>query len=484
MPKLRDAKCWTAVLVLVGAGLASAAQIVSAPDLAIAHVTVVDVEHGGLRRDQTVIIRGNRIVAIEPGRATQTDLSATRIIDGRGKYLIPGLWDMHTHGGFSPEIFALHGANGVTGIRHMGGPLDEAADFRRRERAGLGAYPMRIRVGALPGPALDAFEQYPQFPGLSVLVRAPAEGRRAVDNLHAAGMDFIKIHTQMSRATWLAVVDRAKKLGMAFAGHVPYSVSPVEASDAGQKSIEHLTGVAIACSSEEEDIRRAIAAVAPGPDATAPRVEHHASPRVLATFSAHKCAALADRFARQHTWQVPTFVAIDPDRCCKRAGDDPRARFLAAPIREWWESAAGTPLANDDLSVQRRMFQKRLDIVGMFHRHGVPLLAGTDMGVPWVYPGFSLHDELTALVRAGLSPAEALRTATVNPARYWNRAHELGEIGTGKLADLVLLDANPLADIGSTRKIRAVILDGQLFDRDRIDEILNEVSRRLRQSHR
>jgi Amidohydrolase family len=360
----------------------------------------------------------------------------------------------------------------------MGGPLEEAVAFRRVERSSPGAYPMRIHVGALPGPSLDAFEQYPQFPGLAVLVRTPDEGRRAVDNLHAAGMDFLKIHTQMSGETWRVVVNRAKALGMPFAGHVPYAVSPVEASDAGQKSIEHLTGVAIACSSEEEDIRRTVAA---GPEATAPRVEHHTTERVLATFSARKCEALAKQFASRHTWQVPTFVAIDPDRCCKRADDDPRARFLPVPIREWWESAASTRLSDHDLAVQRRMFRKRLEIVGIFRRHGVPLLAGTDMGMPWVYPGFSLHDELKALVRAGLSPAEALRTATINPARYWNRAHELGGIGPGKLADLVLLDADPLADIGNTRRIRAVILGGQLFDRDTIDKLLNETSQRLRQ---
>jgi imidazolonepropionase-like amidohydrolase len=335
---------------------------------------------------------------------------------------------------------------------------------------------MRIRVGARSGPALDAFEQYPQFPGLAMIVNSPEDGRRAVDALHDAGMDFVKIHTQMTRETWLAIVTRAREVGMPFAGHVPYAVSPAEASDAGQRSIEHLTGIAIACSSEEESIRRDAAAITPSAAGTAPRFEHATSQRVLSTFSVEKCEALAKRLATNHTWQVPTLVVIDPDRCCRRASDDPRAKYVSAAIRKWWESTSlDSP---DDLPLQRRMFQKRLEIVALLHRRGVPLLAGTDMGLPWVYPGLSLHDELGWLVRAGLTPAEALRTATLNPAIYFGRTADLGTVAAGKLADLVLLDADPLTDIGNTRRVSAVVLNGQLFDRSTIDKLLDDVAQR------
>jgi imidazolonepropionase-like amidohydrolase len=198
---------------------------------------------------------------------------------------------------------------------------------------------------------------------------------------------------------------------------------------------------------------------------------------VLSTFDADKCLALARRLAPNRTWQVPTLVAIDPDRCCLKANDDPRAKYLQTPIRQWWESVTSKP-ADEDLAVQRRMIQKRLELVAMFHRTGVPLLAGTDMGVPWVYPGFSLHDELAWFVRAGLTPAEALRTATLNPARYFDRTDDLGSISAGKLADLVLLEANPLSDIGNTRRIRAVVADGQLFDRSALDHLLSDIAER------
>jgi hypothetical protein len=197
---------------------------------------------------------------------------------------------------------------------------------------------------------------------------------------------------------------------------------------------------------------------------------------VLSTYSGDKCQALAHRFAAKHTWHVPTLVVINPDRCCVRAADDPRAKYIPPAILKWWESVS-VKSPDDDLALRQRMFRKRLEIVGLLHHSGVQLLAGTDMGLPWIYPGFSLHDELDWFVRAGLSPAEALRTATLNPATYFDRTADLGSVTPGKLADLVLLDANPLADIGNTRMVRAVVLDGRLFERSTIDQLLDDVAK-------
>jgi imidazolonepropionase-like amidohydrolase len=479
MAKLPSVKCpiGAALLLIVIGVLRLPAQIASEEGFAFTHVTVIDVERGLARHDQTVVIRGNRIAAAAPSRQTGLVPRGTRIIEARSKYLIPGLWDMHAHGPFSADLFVLHAGHGVTGIRHVGGPLAAAVAFRQTERLKTGDYPMRVRVGALSGPGLDAFEQYPQFPGLAMIVTSPEEGRHAVDALHAAKMDFVKIHTQMTRETWLAIVTRAREVGMPFAGHVPYAVSPAEASDAGQKSIEHLTGVAIACSSDEEKIRREARATPPSAAGTAPRFEHATSERVLSTFRVDKCRALARRFATNRTWQVPTLVVIDPDRCCRRGSDDPRAKYLPAWLVKWWEDTS-VESPEKDVSLSRRMFQKRLEIVGILHRSGVPLLAGTDMLLPWVYPGLSLHDELVWFVRAGLSPAEALRTATLNPAVYFERTADLGTVTAGKLADLVLLDADPLSDIGNTRRVRAVVLDGQLFERSTIEKLLDDVAKR------
>jgi imidazolonepropionase-like amidohydrolase len=475
MATLRTTIQFLAAAAFAGSsGPGAPAQMTPGPTLAFGHVTVIDVEHGVPRDDQTVVVVGNRIAEVGPADRVMAPPGA-QVVDGRGKYLMPGLWDMHVHGTFSAEVFVLHAAHGVTGIRHVGGPLDEAIAFRRAGPAELAAFPMRVRVGALSGPMLDAFNDYPQFPG-PILVTNPAEGRRAVAVLREARMDFVKIHGRMTPETWRAVVAEARALRMPFAGHVPYSVSPAEAADAGQKSIEHLTGVLIACSSEEAEIRRTIATRPPDAASSAPRVERDTGARALATFSREKCEALARRFARAGTWQVPTFVATDPDRCCVRASDDPRARYLPGPIRQWWEGAAPAAAPDGDRATPRRMLEKRLEIVGMFHRFGVPLLAGTDAGIPWVYPGLSLHDELAWLVRAGLTPAEALRTATWNPARYLDRTDDFGSVARGRLADLVLLDANPLRDIANTRTVHAVVLDGQLFDQASIRRLLDGVA--------
>ena len=307
--KGRRGRCLViAVAISASAGLA---QIVSGRSLVFAHVSVVDVESGVARDDQTVVIVGNRIA--EVGLADRVRVPpGGQVIDARGKFLIPGLWDMHAHGVFSADLFILHAAHGVTGIRHMAGPLTEATGFRRAGPSELREYPMRIRVGALSGPGLDGFESYPQFPGVWSLVSGPDDARKAVAAVHAARMDFVKIHTQMSRETWRAAVTEAKALGIPFAGHVPYAVSPAEAADAGQKSIEHLTGVPIACSSEEAEIRRSLSPLQPGAAGTAPRIEAATGQGALATFSQEKCQAIAQRFARAGTWQVPTFeVRID-----------------------------------------------------------------------------------------------------------------------------------------------------------------------------
>ena len=476
MAKPAPVTCLSALLC-VATALELPAQLSSPQPFAFTHVNIVDVEHGLVQHDRTLVVRGNRIAAAGSSRQTRRVPAGTRIVEARGKYLIPGLWDMHAHGVFSADLFVLHAAHGVTGIRHMGGSLDQAVAFRRMERAHTGEYPMRIRVGALSGPALDGFDQLPQFPGLTMIVTGPEDGGRAVDRLHEAGVDFVKIHTQMTRDTWLAIVKRAKELSMPFAGHVPYAVSPLEASDAGQKSIEHLTGVAIACSSEEDAMRLDAAAVTPSAAGTVAEFEHAMSKRVLSTFNAEKCAALARRFAANHTWHTPTLSLWDPDRCCRRASEDPRAKYIPVAILKWWESASvDTPM--DELGLRRRMYRKRAEIVTLLHRSRVALLAGTDLGLPWIYPGLSLHDELASLVRAGLSPAEALRTATLNPAVYWNRTRDFGTIAAGKLADLVLLDGDPLSDIGNTRRVNAVVLDGQLFERSTIDRLLDDVVRR------
>ena len=262
---------------------------------------------------------------------------------------------------------------------------------------------------------------------------------------------------------------------MVLAGHVPDAVRVAEASDAGQKSIEHLTGIALGCSAIERQLMDEKAqAFAARDQARYASIE----PRAAATFDPTIATALFSRFVTNGTWQVPTLVelrrnALGDDSTNPGQNspeDEPLWAYLPEPLREWWsKNRSAAPNGGQEL------FASELSLTEKMHKSGVLFLAGTDTPNPSILPGFALHDELKLLVSAGFSPMEALQTATLNPARYLGKEKDLGTIETGKLADLVLLDANPLDDISNTRKIRAVIVDGRYLNRETLDAMLASV---------
>ena len=284
------------------------------------------------------------------------------------------------------------------------------------------------------------------------------------------GADFVKVYTLLPRDAYFGIADEARQQGLTFVGHVPSAVSPAEASDAGQKSIEHLTGILIECSDREDELRNAIVR------AHSPPVRARAEATALETYNKKKEADLFQRLVKNRTWQCPTLTVLRSNAYLGDQGfrNDWRLKYISRQIRERW----GLRLANRDernYADAKRVFQKELEIVGAMQRAGVQLLAGTDTGNPFCFPGFSLHEELALLVVAGLSPSEALRTATLNPAKFFALDQTLGTIEQGKIADLVLLDANPLTYIRNTQKINAVISNGRLFDRKALDKMLSQV---------
>jgi imidazolonepropionase-like amidohydrolase len=284
--------------------------------------------------------------------------------------------------------------------------------------------------------------------------------------LAGRGVDFIKIQSYVPHDAYLAIADECRKRRIVFAGHVPDEVRASEASDAGQKSFEHLIGIFEGSSTAEEVFLE-------GPKGPA---------RFLETYDAGKEAALIRRLARNTTWQCPTLYwergqwLVDSIDVSK----DPDAKYAPASWREktWPTFAKGIlkGLATDPPPVRERFVEHELSIVQRLQRAGIPFLAGTDTpaGVG-VMPGFSLHEELERLVDAGLTPIEALQTATLNPARFLGKLDELGTVEKGKVADLVLLDANPLEDISNTRRISAVVSNGRYFSRGQLDRILADV---------
>ncbi len=445
--------------------------------LAISDVTIIDATGAPAKPNMTVIITGDRITKIAKTAEVAIPKNA-QVIDGTGKFLIPGLWDMHVHTlfkGLPESYFPMFIANGVTGVRDMGGDLGFLKQLRKD-----------IIEGKLLGPRIIAGQMVdgpnPVWPGHPISISNEVDARQAAASIRDRGADFIKVYSLIPRQAYFALADEAKKRGITFAGHVPVFVSASEASDAGQKSIEHLEGILVACSTIEPELRKTIEEAAneatkdPSKIRTSwVRALNESEVKALDTYSKEKAAALFARLAANGTWQAPTLVVI---RAVASLSDphftnDPRLKYVRPAIRESWKNQNDFRLkARSSESVIRMAFQKRLELVGAMHRAGVKMLAATDAVVWYVFPGFSLHDELELFVKAGLSPMEALQTATRNPATYLGLSDMVGTVEKGKKADLVLLEANPLENISNTKRIAAVIVDGKLIPKASLERML------------
>ena len=457
------------ILVLPAPLIAQPEQKPQPKPLAITHVTVIDCTGKPAQPDMTVIITGERITALAKAKDVAVPEGA-QVIDGTGKFLIPGLWDMHAHwyGPESKAYLPLFTANGVTGLRIMwgwSGPL---------------AWRKEVADGSLLGPRLVVAGNLvdgpnPTWPD-STVVTNEKEGRNAVQATKKGGYDFVKVYGGLPTEAYSAIAEEAKKLGMPFAGHVPGSVGAARASDMGQKSIEHLWDVGFACSGKEEEQRTAyLADLAKSPPTEQLSLYTRHVAKSLDSYDEKKAAALFARFVKNETWHVPTLTMWRSGAYLgdKQFTEDPRLKYLPPATREYWAQ-----VVKDDAHKAtdlERVFRKHLALVGSMHKAGVPLLAGTDVDNPFCFPGFGMHDELALMVEAGLSPMAALQTATSNPAKYLGREKDLGTVEKGKLADLVLLDADPLTDIKNTKKIAIVIVGGKLLTRGTLDKMLADI---------
>jgi len=460
------------LLILLLCGLLSAQTVTTSPSrpLVLTHLTVIDVMRGRAKSDMTVMIEGEHIIALARGGKIKVPQGA-QVIDAARKYLIPGLWDMHVHEWNKELVFPLFIADGITGVRDMFSPLPPIKQWRAEIAAGTIIGPHVFAAGILiDGP-------YPFCKPCTIAVSSADEGKKAVLKVKEMGADFVKVYSMIPRDAYFAIADEAKRQHMVFAGHVPEFVSAAEASDAGQKSIEHLMGVLVACSAKEKELRKENEARLRAEGIrmdTAVREQAAA----LDSFDEKKASALFARFVRNGTWMCPTLTGL---RAVAFSGEadfrnDLRMKYIPDFLNKQWEDAYGwKERTAEDNAQAKRVFQKQLEVVGIMNRAGVRFIAGTDTPGPYVFPGFSLHDELALLVKAGLTPAEALRTATINPAKYFDLEKSLGTVEKGKMADLLLLDANPLTDINNTRKIDAVIVGGRYLPKEMLQKMLAEV---------
>lgn len=441
--------------------------------VALAHVNVVDVESGRVMPDRTVLIAGSRIRTVGPGARVRIPPGA-QVVDGRGRYLVPGLWDMHVHSAASIEReFPLYLALGITGVRNLHTTVDTGLALTQSIKR-------RLRDGTLIGPRFLANGPIIDGAGAlwrgSVVARNAEEARRAVDSLARGGADFIKLYDYLSRDAFFAAVAEARRHGLSVAVHVPYSVSTVEAANAGVSSIEHMRGLEFDCSPLGDSLRaelsEVVAALAAGRSKPAEMfpVRERTLAAAVATRDEARCARAIEALRSRGVWVVPTLGWGSNDGGVI-IGDSARMRYVPPRTRAAWARIVEEDRRAPEPAWAKRTTAERGNIP-LLLRAGVPLLAGTDVGNEFLVAGFALHDDLVQLVATGATPAEALRTATLNPARFLAATDSMGTVREGKLADLVLLSADPLVDIANTRSIVGVVSNGRYLDRSALDRLL------------
>jgi imidazolonepropionase-like amidohydrolase len=443
-------------LLLISSSLA-------AQDFLIRNVSVIDVAKGSVESGMDVLIGEGKIKNV--GKA-KTAANA-RVIDGAGKFLIPALWEMHSHNYEKESLFYLYIASGVTGIRDMGAPLKQLRQWEAEVKAGKMIGPRIVAAAGSPlnAPNPNADARIPETG-----VTTADEGRTAVDKLRESGADFIKPYSP-PRDAYFAAAKRARELRMPVSGHLPSAISLREAIDAGQVSIEHLP-ISLSCSSMEADVMKARVEAAKNGTKAPPGPSRQ---QLIDTFDEAHCRQNLE-YMRSHNVRITPTLApgmIRNDIRCGAALQYPTLKYVPEFLLKSWEpKTPAPPCTAADLEQQRKDFEYTSKLIKMLNSVGVGIMAGTDNGDPYRVPGFVVHQELQYLVKAGLTPAEALRTATLEPAKFFGLEKTLGSVETGKQADLVLLNANPLADISNTLRIDSVFLKGKLLDRAELDRML------------
>ena len=448
--------------------------------LAFTHVTVIDATGAPAKPDMTVVISANHITAV--GKSAQVTVPANaRVINARNKFLIPGLWEMHTHAfirsrkSFPLYVMYLFVAYGVTGIRDMGSPgfPDDFGDYPYLQDV---EWRQAINEGTILGPRLNLSltvingPHVPGYPRAWAAVADAAQAREEVIYLKRLGADSIKVYDQLSRDAYYGIADEAKRQGMPFAGHVPILISAAEASDAGQRSLEHDYAVLFGCSSKEKELMEKEEQLYGTGKPLMRGILHLEDVKALInSYDEGKATSLFAKFVKNGTYVTPSLVRASVDHV---PVTDPRVvKYFSPQLREYSYPPNPREPNPEVFEAQKLMYQYHLRLVGAMQRAGVKMLVGTDGS----FFGSAVHDELAEFVKAGLTPMQALQTATKNAADYLGKLDSIGTVEQGKLADLDLLDANPLESISNTQKISAVVLNGHFLDRKALDRLLTHV---------
>ncbi|WP_265569747.1 amidohydrolase family protein [Sphingomicrobium nitratireducens] len=456
-------------------------------DLLISNVTVIDTETGTVAGGQDVLIDDGRIVLVAAHGAA--DAKADEVVDGTGKYLMPGLFDMHAHSNFAPihrQTLAMMIANGVTAVREMGsdcvkpGGMGMCIADMRASQASIDANEMLgPRMLQLATAKIDSNRsEDADAQEIAYRPTSPEDAQETVDFMIARGADILKTSQEFEPETFRAFAAAANARGIPFGGHIPMMFSVADVSKMGMKSIEHARDLPLDCSTAGAPFRAQIMAIMKGESQEWP--DRKAVPgAAVAGFDEKLCAEQIAAMVENDVYYVPTHLTREMDY---RAGDkdyreDPRLGFISPMQQRHWNgdldrTANGTADIRDDLEA---FFLLGLKTTKLAHDAGVKVMVGTDANDTMVFPGFSIHDELGHLVKAGFTPMEALQAATSVPAGYFGRTEDFGGISAGKMSDLVLLTDDPIADIGNSNHIAMVIKGTRTYDRATLDAILEEV---------
>lgn len=418
--------------------------------LAIIDVTVIDVREGVAFSEMTVVVIGNQITQV--GKANTIKIpKGAKIINGSGKFLIPGLWDVHTHFTDSGKSsFSLFIANGVTSIRDMYGDLDKLKRWRKEIEDGKIIGPrMKITGAAIEGSEVLGFHKN---------IKTPVEAEEFIASLAANGADHVKIRGYASKEVYLAICESAKRHNLKLVGHPPWGIDYQIGFSSGQVSFEH-----------------------------------GYYPYPLSKMSAEEKKQVIETMVKNNVYLVPTLVTWEPrakpfadvEAMVNDATDkiDPRRKYLEDSLLTTWKEGLRyrKEEKREGLAGWREVLDSSAKDTGELFRAGVKVMVGTDTGATAIFPGYDLHEELRLFVeKMGLTPAETLRSATLTPAEFYGISSTLGTIERGKLADLVLLNANPLTDIKSTKQISAVIVNGKFLAQKDLQKILEQVERTIK----
>lgn len=463
---------------------------------AFSGVTVIDGRGGEALTNYTVVVRNGLIDAVRP--AGTVDLEGVTEINSNGKYLIPGLWDLHAHTFAENAVYDLYLEAGVTTIRDMGCSAECTEQLQQRREISKLEPATGPRM-TISGPMIDGDSPYDGYAAHHQISIKTIPN--AIDMLKDLKVDFVKVRDFLSAEEFYAAADAADAAGLRMAGHIPTAVRAQDAVRAGMHTVEHegslFGGLLLATSADEDALRLEMfqymqEAVESGDveELYAKALGADFLGRMVQSYDPDKAADLIQSFVDSGAAIVPTFIVQDPQLRSSNPvfngrdrASDPAMQLVPENVKDKWRATAETYVLDQafsvaDLEAMEQQYILLMALVGQMHRAGVPVLAGTDASFPdyspWVWLGYGSHDELELLVKSGLTPAEAIAASSGRAASHLG-VENVGTIEEGKVADLVLLAANPLADIRNTTKIVDVIFGGEFVDREALAKRRNEV---------